>query len=625
MAYKPIRDYAIIGNLRSAVLIGKDGSIDWAPAPFIDSPSIFSAILDDEKGGCWYIRLAESYQSAQHYRDETNVLVTTFTGESGELEITDFIPIEEEKRFMPAEEETTFKLKRRVRCTRGTCHVKVHFEPRFDYARGATELSYIEGGLHVQNGDMRGVLVAHQKLTISDDADCAEATFELAEGEEDFYVFRYNIGTVNLEKDDNEHHAEELEKTAQEWQAWAHKCDLDVCPVGGRWESLITRSALMLKILFFEPVGTVAAAPTTSLPERIGGVRNWDYRFTWLRDSTYLFRAFFRLGHVEEAEEYLNWLVEICSASTPENIQIMYGLRGETQLDEEILANLKGYQNSKPVRIGNGAYLQKQWDIYGSMLDMAWHLHLLRENEQPIMPDHWDVLRGIADHVVRIWREPDEGLWEVRGGADHFVYSKAMCWIALDRAVKIAGAYDYPCDRDLWERERDAIAEEIHTRGYNKELGSYTQSFDSDQLDAAVLLLPAIGFVEGTDPRMLSTIRCLKDHLTCGDGLLLRYTSDDGLPGGEGAFLLASFWLVDALALAGELDEALALFEKMAGHGNHVGLFSEEMDPQTYEFLGNFPQAYTHIGLINSALLLRSLLDGERLERPSQRSYQHDV
>lgn len=613
--YKPIRDYAIIGNLRSAVLVSKDGSVDWAPAPFIDSPSIFAAILDKEKGGYWSIQPCAEFTSRQEYIPETNIVKTIFETKDGALELTDFIPIEEEKNFLPADEDTTFKLKRRIACTRGTCSVQMQFYPRFDYARGDTELSYTDGGVYVQNGRKHGVLGSTHPLEIQGDHVFADV--QLKEGDVDFFIFRYNAEKIpprDIREDDEAYHEQELRETEEFWRSWIGTCDLSNCELPGFCRDIILRSALVLKILFFEPIGTIAAAATTSLPEEIGGVRNWDYRYTWLRDSSFLLQAFFRLGHVSEAKKYIAWLVRQChKVQSAEDggkkkfeaakMNIVYGLRGETEIEEEILTHLEGYRGSQPVRIGNDAYKQEQWDIYGSVLDMVWSLHEL-EGGEVVDKGKWAILRQIANYVATVWREPDEGLWEVRGGKSHFVYSKVMCWVALDRAIRIAEAYSFEGETDVWENEREAIRHAVFEKGWHADMQAFTQSFDSHNLDAAVLLMPTVGFIDGTDPRMLSTIHAIEEKLGCGQGLFRRYTSEDGLPGEEGAFLLASFWMVDALVYAGERDRALELFDIVRHKANHVGLFSEEMQADTFDFLGNFPQAYTHIGLINSAYLL---------------------
>jgi len=601
--YHPIRDYAIIGNLRSAVLVSKNGSIDWAPAPFIDSPSIFASILDDKKGGFWSITPKGKYTSSQRYVGDSNVLTTTFQTEKSMVKVVDFIPMEKEHTFMPASKDTTFRIHRKVVCVKGVCTMRVVFDPKLDYGRQKTHLSLIEGGVLVTNGKKRAVLAAKASFAIVNDR--AVATLTLREGESRFLIFRYNTHEIVLKKNDEEHHEIELREVQRYWHDWTRKCDLPMCSTSKRWDKVVTRSALLLKILFFEPIGTIAAAPTTSLPESMGGIRNWDYRFTWIRDSVFTLHAFFRMGHVEEAEKYFNWLMYECygASKKPEDLRIMYGLHSESKLDEEILPHLAGYKNSKPVRIGNAAYEQKQWDIYGSILDTAWQFHQL-ERAEVITPEIWVLLRSLANYVTKIWKEPDEGLWEVRGGKSHFVYSKVMCWVALDRAIKLAEAYDFNGEIELWRAEKGKIHAAVMEHGWSEKKQAFVQSFGSESLDASVLRLPVVGFIDGQDPKMLATLKQIKKELLTDKGFVYRYTAPDGLPGTEGAFLLASFWLVDAMILAGETKAARTLFENVVASVNHVGLLPEEIDPTTKEFLGNFPQAYTHIGLINSAFNL---------------------
>jgi len=598
--YKPIRDYAIIGNLKSAALVGKDGSIDWTPAPYLDSPSVFAAILDDMKGGKWSIAPIDSFISKQEYLGQTNILKTTFETKKGTVELVDYIPAQAGKAM---EEIEKAEVHRKVTCTKGSLEVEVIFQPRFDYARGETILSFTEHGIAaVHGGEKKGELVSAGEYVIKNNT--ALATLKLKEGETVYLAFHYH--KTEEEDWDEAHYEEELRITKDFWENWVHRCDLQSCPVSGPWHDLVVRSSLVLKILFFEPPGSIAAAATTSLPEAFGGTRNWDYRFSWIRDSAFTLQALFWMGYVQEARAYVDWLLdECCSVKNfdPKNVQIMYGLQGQIDLTEEILPHLEGYRGSKPVRIGNSAYLQKQWDIFGSMLDTVWRIHEL-DKTYDIQESTWDILRKFANYVVKIWREPDEGLWEVRGGKQHFVYSKVMCWVALDRAVKIAKEYGFTGETDVWEKEARAILKEVMERGWSERKQSFVQSFDSEDLDASLLLLPAVGFIEGNNEKMVSTIKTVEQELSVQNGLLLRYTAKDGLPGREGAFFPASFWLVDALIFAGETERAQKYLAHLAKLANHVGLFAEEINPKTKEFLGNFPQAYSHIGLINSAYYL---------------------
>lgn len=600
--YKPIRDYAIIGNLRSAALVSKEGSIDWAPAPYLNSPSVFAALLDEQKGGSWSIVPAGPYRAEQEYLGFTNILVTRFITKSGTVEVIDCIPAQEGRSM---EEREKAEVHRKIVCTKGECEARIRFAPRFDYARGKTELSLTEHGVLVAHeGTRKGELVSPGEYSIEDNV--AEATLKFKEGESAYLTFHYHETT--REEWTEEHHEEEIVATEKFWKDWVHQCDLKTCPVAGPWHDMVVRSSLVLKILFFEPPGSIAAAATTSLPESIGGMRNWDYRFSWIRDSSFTLRALAQLGYIAEARTYVNWLLdECCSVKNfdPKDVRIMYGLQGEVDLKEEILEHLEGYRGSRPVRSGNSAHLQKQWDIFGSIMDTVWQIYMM-DSAYEIKGETWGILRKFANYVVEIWREPDEGLWEVRGGQRHFVYSKVMCWVALDRALKIAKEYGFEGELEVWKREKEAIKKEVMERGWSKEKQAFTLSFDSQDLDTALLLMPAVGFIEGEDPRMISTIRAVEQELAVRNGLLLRYTNapQDGLPGREGAFLPASFWLVDALVFAGEKERAKKHLVNLVKLANHVGLYAEEINPKTLEFLGNFPQAYSHIGLINSAYYL---------------------
>ena len=608
--YKPIRDYGIIGNLRSAALVGKDGSIDWAPAPFLDSPSVFAAILDEKKGGQWSIKPTDKFETKQEYIKDTNILVTTFTTKRGTCAVMDCLPIKNGTGMQDAahtatldEQKEVYEIHRKVVCKKGECEIEILFFPKFDYARGETKLELVDGGVNVVQGDKKGVLISRAQYDISKQG--AKAHIKLKEGETHYLTFRYN--TTEIPSKEDEHYEKDMRSTKEFWESWVHRCDLETCPVEYPWHESVVRSSLVLKILFLEPPGSIAAAATTSLPETIGGVRNWDYRFSWIRDSAFTVQALFWMGYLTEAHTYVKWLMSEClniEKDGPETLQIMYGLRGQKDLQEKTLDHLEGYRKSKPVRIGNNAYKQKQWDIYGGLMNTVWQLHL--RGSHSVDSELWEALRALANHVVKIWREPDDGIWEVRGEPRHFVHSKVMCWVALDRALKLAQVHGVNGEIDIWKQEKDALYNEIMKKGWSEKKQSFVQSFGSEDIDAAALLMPVLGFIEGKHPRMVSTIKRVEEELSKEEGLLLRYKSDDGLKGQEGIFLLTSFWLVDALVLAGEKERAEKLFEKLLLLANHVGLFSEEMDPKTKEMLGNFPQAYTHIGLINSAFYLHA-------------------
>ncbi|HEA84413.1 MAG TPA: glycoside hydrolase family 15 protein, partial [Candidatus Wildermuthbacteria bacterium] len=512
--YKPIRDYGIIGNLRSAALVAKDGSIDWKPAPYLDSPSVFAAILDHKKGGRWKIAPIGDFSSEQEYMGQSNILITRFTGKEGVVELIDYIPAQL-GGDMGAMERA--EVHRKVVCTKGEAKVLVEFSPRFDYARGKTTLSATEHGVSVAHkGEQKGELVSPGEYIVKDDT--ATTTISLKEGESAYLAFHYHAS--NESERNGEHYEKELSATKSFWEEWVGRCDLDSCPVEYPYHESVIRSSLVLKILFFEPPGSIAAAPTTSLPETIGGERNWDYRFSWIRDSAFTLQALFELGYTKEANQYVNWLLSECKTieDGPEKLQVIYGLRGEKNLKEEVLSHLEGYEGSRPVRIGNKAYKQKQWDVYGGLLDAVWQLHL--HGSHVIDSELWASLRSIANYVVKIWGKPDNGLWEVRDGLQHFVHSKLMCWVALDRALKLAESHGLNGEIELWEKEREKIRAVIFEKGWSEKKQSFVQSFGSQNLDASLLLMPTLGFIDGKDPKMRSTIARIKEELGAGDGLL---------------------------------------------------------------------------------------------------------
>ncbi len=607
--FTPIEEYAIVGNLRSAALVSRAGSIDWAPAPFIHSPSVFAAILDPQRGGYWSIAPDRPSRSSQRYLPETNVLCTTFENEAFACEVIDFMPIDASK-VPPAVQgqDTGMRIKRKVVCLRGTCTMRTVFAPRFNFARSATTLSLVPGGVAASGSEgERAFLVSPFPLAVSADQQSATGTFSLAAGERCFFVFRYNVDSYHSSSEAPGHHEEDFDRTETFWRAWTRDCEAGVCRFPHLWREEVLRSLLTLKILFFEPTGTVAAAATTSLPEWIGGARNWDYRYVWLRDAAFTFQALFRAGHATEAQKFLQFLVSKASVlEQGGDLAIMYALDGGEVPPEETLEHLEGYEGSKPVRIGNAARDQHQWDIYGSVLEALWRYYRLT-GRTAISPERWHLVALLAQRALAVWREPDEGIWEIRDTPRHFTYSKVMCWVALDRALRIAracGVLNAPIAQ--WKEARDEIRQAILAYGYDSRRQAFVQAFDFPVADASLLLLPSLGFIDGKDPRMRSTIRFIEQELLApgSSALLYRYQAPDGLGGREGVFLLASFWLADAHYHAGDYDRAHEVMEEVLRHANHVGLFSEELDPATGRFLGNFPQAYTHIGLINSAFLL---------------------
>jgi len=592
--YKKISDYGIIGNLHSVALVGLDGSIDWLCLPHIDSPSVFCALLDDKKGGRFSIAPVDEWDSVARYIPDTNVLTTMFRTRTGTMKITDFMPVpfggEEEL------EEEQHDFYRLVEITGGKVEVRLVFEPRFDYARATTMLTGHSGGIVAKGNGENIVLSSTHDIEALEDM--ATAKWSLREGDLVWLHLQYGSEErVAIEPGQAER---ALQETIAFWRNWLNKSETGRNVDLGPYEEIVKRSALALKLLYYDPTGTIAAAATTSLPEKVGGVRNWDYRYTWVRDTSLTLQVLFNLGHLSETEGYLRWIEGLISRYGAEKLQIMYGLRGEEDLPEKELSHLDGYKGSKPVRIGNGAAKQKQLDIYGELMDAALKLS---DYVGKITSEVWPSLRTICDYVVDHWKDRDSGIWEVRDGPYHFVYSKIMCWVALDRGITIAQRYGFPADLKKWKKTRADIREEVLTRGWNERKKAFVQHYDTDALDASNLLMPIVGFLPHDDPRVISTIEAIRQELG-QDGFLYRYTAQDGLPGKEGTFLLCTFWLIDNLIALGRHDEAEKLIHRTETLANHVGLFAEEYDFDWAEPLGNFPQAFTHIGYINSVISL---------------------
>jgi len=592
-AYTPIDEYGLIGNLETCGLVSTDGSIDWCPMPHLESSSLFTRLLDAEDGGHFQLTPASKYESSQRYLDRSNVLQTTFETARGRLVVTDFMPTTE----MEARTSQMPVVFRKATCERGVVDLEVEFRPRFDYARAPTKVEQRDGGLLATGDGEQAFLTSTLSFDVSNETE-ATATVSLGGNETEWFVFCY---------DDDEprdlHTASHLyEETVEYWRGWAHTCDESKCVFGGPWHDLVVRSALALKLLTHRDTGAIAAAATTSLPEEIGGVRNWDYRFNWIRDAAFTIQALSALHHTTEASDYLDWFVDLCRTTDPDDIQPLYGLHGETTLNERVLDHLSGYRGSAPVRIGNGAAEQRQLDVFG---EIVLAVYLTVSNDGDLAVGMWDQVRPLIDFVCDVWTETDAGIWEVRGGERHFVFSKVMCWVALDRGLKLAATNGFDAPVERWRAVRDEIKKTVLDRGYDQTRGTFVQSFGDDRtLDATALLIPIVGFLPFADERVQGTIDAVQEELTTEDGLVRRYNGEDGLPGDEGAFVLCSFWLVDALALSGRIDEAKRIFLNVLEHVSPLGLFAEELDPETGEQLGNFPQAFSHVGLINSALYL---------------------
>ena len=607
MPYKPIDDYGVIGDLYTVALVGTDGSIDWCCLPHFDSPGTFNAILDDAGGGRFKIHSVREGVTRQLYHPDTNVLMTYFTGTDGVVLLEDFMPLEG-SRAGPGGRHSP-RIVRRVTGVRGTKRMRLECEPAFDYAREGHRIAETESGVLFtsEKGLALGLAMPEGCAFEVNDRGGVVSEFDVAAGQ----TFTFVTGLVDdhtgpLERLDEDAGRRLMEDTLAFWKRW-----LGGCTYKGRWREMVQRSVLTLKLMTFAPTGAIVAAPTCSLPETLGGSRNWDYRYTWMRDAAFTVYAFMRVGLTYEAEQFMKWVEARASELQDDEIPgIMYRLDGGHIIEEEALDHLEGYRGSKPVRVGNNAHHQLQLDIFGELMDSV---YLYNKYGAPISYDFWKHLRRLLDWVAYNWQSADEGIWEVRGGRQQFVFSKLMSWVALDRGLRLAEKRSFPANRDVWLRERDAIYEAIMERGWNPDRKAFVQYFDSDVVDAANLLMPLVFFISPTDPRMLSTIDAVLKDLT-QDGMVQRYdvteAASDGLAGQEeGSFSMCTFWLVEALTRAGRLDEARFIFERMLGHSNHLGLYSEEIGT-TGEALGNFPQAFTHLSLISAAYNLDRALGG---------------
>ena len=607
MPYQPIENYGIIGDMSTTALVGMNGSIDWFCVPDFDSPSVFAAILDDKKGGQFQISpIGDDWNTKQYYLPETNVLVTRFLSDEGVAEIVDYMPVAGR-----TEEGASHVIVRRVTGVRGELQLKMRCAPAFNYARDAHETDVSEYGAIFKSNDLSLGLFTNIPVTEDDGAVVAE--FSLREGGEAIFV----IG----ELDEGARHPlvlyafgdqDHLTATVEYWRNW-----LSTGTYQGRWREQVHRSALVLKLLTHAETGAVVAAPTTSLPEDFGGERNWDYRYTWIRDASFTIYAMMRIGFTEAPAAFVRWIEERCKEfgeDTP--LQIMYGIDGRHELEEIELDHLDGYLGSKPVRIGNGAYDQLQLDIYGELMDSVYQVN---KWISPISYEFWKNLTVLIDWVCDNWHRVDEGIWEVRGGQQHFVYSKVMCWVAVNRAMRLAESRGFPHPREKWRETQDSIYKEIMERGWSEDRQAFVQAYDSDLLDASNLTMSFLFFLSPTDPKMLKTIDAIDRPTTEGglvsNGLVYRYDplkTADGLAGEEGAFTMCTFWLIEALTRAGRTDKrrlerARLVFEQVLGYANHLGLYAEEIGARG-QAQGNFPQAFAHLGLISAAYNLDKAL-----------------
>ncbi|HWP99471.1 MAG TPA: glycoside hydrolase family 15 protein [Vicinamibacterales bacterium] len=593
--YLPIEAYGLIGDGRTAALVSRDGSIDWACFPRFDSPSVFARILDARRGGAWRLSPAgKEIAIARAYVPDTNVLSTVFRTPTGEVELLDGMPRPD---LLGAGHGSA--IVRIVRGRAGEVTLETTFEPRFDYARGTAEWSAQPGtGVRALWAGHDEGLTLYTAAPLAIGRDGAAARFVVRAGEEVPFVLVHRAPAPAIWRHDVlPVAARALEQTMAYWRDWIARCSYR-----GPWAAHVRRSLLALKLLEYSPTGARVAAPTTSLPERIGGVRNWDYRYAWIRDTAFMLYAFYLTGYPEEGEAFFDWALSV-AGDDPARLQVVYGVGGEKALPETELPHLEGYRRSRPVRIGNDAYRQRQLDLFGDLVDCA---YLAQKYGRPLSPELWPFLRALVDHVCEAWREPDRGIWEIRSPEPrHFVYSKGLCWVAVDRGLRIARAAGLPADLERWERTRAEIKAEILARGYSPRLQAFAQAYEVEEYDAANLALQLRKVLPADEPHMRSTVEhtylALNEH-----GLLRRYAPhvDDGLPPGEGVFLMCTFWIVDCWAEAGRVDEAVALFERLLGYATDLGLYAEEYDPVEGRHLGNFPQAFTHVALVNAACQL---------------------
>lgn len=598
MGYQPIENYGIVGDQHTVALVGMNGSVDFMSFPRFDSPTIFGALLDEEKGGHFRIcPRRDSARERQIYLPDSNILLTRFLFEDGVAEVSDFMPV--------SDGEHAHDLVRRAKSIKGEIDFRMICAPRFDYGRAGHRIEEKEREIlfiseRDELPDLR--LRCSVPCRIRDGAVISE--FKLKAGETATFVLEEAVEGRESPSSRPDYASESFLSTLNYWRDWIARSQYR-----GRWREMVNRSALLLKMLIYRPTGAIVAAPTFGLPEVLGGERNWDYRLTWIRDASFTLYALIRLGYTDEAARFMKWIEARCDELEPDgSLNVMYGIDGRHDLTEGRLDHWEGYRGSSPVLIGNGAYNQLQLDIYGELMDSV---YLYDKYGEPISYDFWQNLLRLLSWVCRNWDQPDEGIWEVRGGRQKFLFSRVMCWVAMDRGIRLAQKRSLPAPLSDWLECRDRIYRDIFQNYWDQEKRAFVQYQGSDVLDASCLLMPLVRFISPVDPRWLSTLEAIEENLVY-DSLVYRYRLShgafDGLVGEEGTFNMCTFWFVECLSRSGDTEKARFVFEKMLGYSNHLGLYSEELGYQA-EHLGNFPQAFTHLGMISAAYDLNRRLD----------------
>ncbi|MBA3891573.1 MAG: glycoside hydrolase family 15 protein [Gemmatimonadaceae bacterium] len=594
MSTTPIADYALLSDCHSAALVSRAGSVDWLCFPRFDSPAVFARLLDDEAGH-WSIRPTGTSEVSRRYVDGSLVLETRFETPSGVVLLTDLLAVGENERGHDLGREAPHALLRRVRCESGRVEMEAEFSPRAEYGVVRPLLLEEPGGILARGGATLLRLSSTMHMEIADGV--AGARFTVEEGDELDFALQFGaVGEASPAHWDDADIGHAADETLRAWSSWAEMHQ----SYEGPWAELVHHSGRVLQGLTYYPTGAMIAAATTSLPEVVGGARNWDYRFCWVRDASFTLDALWVAACPDEAEKFFSFLTHAALGNLRQGteLQIMFGIGGEHDLTERELPHLRGWRESRPVRVGNGAWDQGQLDVYGELMAAA---ERLKDQLGEMSDVTREFLVSVVDAAADRWREPDQGIWEMRGEPRHFLHSKLMCWVALDRGIRMAELLGAAGRIERWTAEREAVRDAILREGWSEAAGAFTQSFGDDALDASALVIPIVGFLPADDPRVLATIDATLDRLSDPHGLVYRYRTDDGMDGEEGSFLLCTFWLAEAQALAGDVAAARATFERVIRFVNDVGLLSEEVDPQTGELIGNFPQAFSHVGLVNAA------------------------